>query len=257
MSYMILLKKEMVEGIRTYRLLIMGALFLLFGFLSPALAKLLPELIKSLGTGEAMIIEVPTPTVSDSWLQFFSNHTQMTLIILLITFSNSLSREIGNGTLIYLVTKGISRNAAMLAKITYQSLLWLVGLLVSFFVTYLYNLVLFPGEQQLLSTLLFYLCALWLFGVLFLFLSNLGQVLLPKGFGGLLVAFLGLVVFLIMGIFPKLAKFSPLRLVEVSGAAMKADVPLDPLQWPLVLATVLILLAAVGGIIRFKRIPIY
>ncbi|MGL4695038.1 hypothetical protein [Enterococcus larvae] len=255
MMYFTLIKKEAVEAFRTYRFLIIISIFVLFGLISSITAKLLPEIIQSLGSG--IEINLPEPNVYDSWLQFFSNHSQMTLIIFLITFGNALGKELTNGTLVLLVTKGVNRNTAMLAKVIYQSVLWLGGLLLSFTITYLYNLLLFPGEQQAISTLLFYLFQLWLFGFLFLCIINFGQVLLPKAQGGLLLGFTFLVLFFISNISSALAKLNPLKLIEVSMEGLKASVDFSNSQWPILLAVGLSLLLLIGAVLRFKRVSIY
>ncbi|MCB5955403.1 ABC transporter permease [Enterococcus sp. CWB-B31] len=258
MSCLILIKKEAVDAFRTYRFFIMGIIFLLFGLLSPALAKLLPELIKSLGAGDtALVIELPTPTVADSWLQFFKNHSQMTLIIFVITFGNSLGKELTNGTLIFLVTKGISRNAAMLAKVIYQACLWFLGLAVSFMVNYVYNIVLFPGENQPMSKLLFYLFQLWLFGLLFILISNLGQVLLPKTLGGLLSGFLALILLFVMNISSELTKINPMRLMDVSAEGINAGIQFSQVQGALLVTLAICILVTTAALFRFKQIPIY
>ena len=45
----ILLRKELLESWRTYRLPIVGGLFLFVGLTSPLLAKFLPEILKAAG----------------------------------------------------------------------------------------------------------------------------------------------------------------------------------------------------------------
>ncbi|NOZ73089.1 MAG: hypothetical protein GXP38_14485 [Chloroflexi bacterium] len=46
MSFLTALRKEWLELWRTYRLLVVGVVLLLFGLLSPLLAKYTPEIIK-------------------------------------------------------------------------------------------------------------------------------------------------------------------------------------------------------------------
>ena len=57
---MVFTKKELIESWRTHRFLILTVVFLIFGILSPLMAKLLPELLKS-GLG-GVKVTVPTPT---------------------------------------------------------------------------------------------------------------------------------------------------------------------------------------------------
>ncbi|MHC5217010.1 ABC transporter permease [Enterococcus sp. LJL128] len=257
MTYLILIKKEAVEAFRTYRFFIISILFLLFGLAAPATAKLLPEIIKNLGTGESLMIQVPMPTVYDSWLQFFSNHSQMTLIIFMITFGQSLGKELSDGTMVLLVTKGINRNTAMLAKFSYQAGLWLAGLAGSALITYLYNFVLFSGENQPVGTILWYVFSLWLFGVFFIGVSQLGQVLLPKASGGLLLSFLAIAGLLILNIFSAIEKVSPLNLIGVTSEGLKNGIDISNSLLPLLITLGLVILAVCCAGLRFKKVPVY
>ncbi|WP_086349162.1 hypothetical protein [Candidatus Enterococcus clewellii] len=257
MRHLVLLKKEAVEAFRTYRLFIILTVFVLFGLASSVTAKLLPEIIQALGGTDGIEIRLPDPSVYDSWLQFFSNHSQMTLIIFLITFGNALGKEVTGGTLVLLVTKGINRNSAMFAKVIYQALLWVGGLLLSFAITYLYNLWLFPGETQNFSGLIFQLLQLGVFGILFLSIANLGQVLLPKAQGGLLLSFVLLILLFIVNIFPSLAKTNPLQLIEVSTEGLKNGGLFNGDQLPLFLSLGLSVIFLIIAAFRFKRVSIY
>lgn len=257
MNMFILLKKETVEAFRTYRFLIILTIFVLFGLASSVTAKLMPEIIQAVGGGSGIEIHVAEPSVYDSWLQFFSNHSQMTLIIFLLMFGHSLAKEVTGGTLVLLVTKGINRNTAMAAKVLYQSLLWFGGLCVSFVITYFYNLWLFVGETQNLATLSIYLFQLWLFGVLFIAAVNLGQVLLPKSLGGLLVGFICLVVLFVINISSDLAKINPMRLIEVSTEGLKNSVAFNDIQLPILASVGLVVVFLLTAAYRFKRVAIY
>ena len=55
-----LLKKELKEQLRTYRLLIITVVFLLFGLSTPLLLKYMPKLLEL--AGEDIVINMPPPT---------------------------------------------------------------------------------------------------------------------------------------------------------------------------------------------------
>lgn len=69
-------RKELLEGIRNYKMIILITIFLILGIMNPLFAKLTPELLSSLAD-ESISISVPDPTALDSWTQFFKNITQM------------------------------------------------------------------------------------------------------------------------------------------------------------------------------------
>jgi len=66
MIFLAMLRKELVEQWRSRRLVAVAAVLLFFGFLSPLGAKMLPDLMKSLGDTGGIVIEFPTPTAQDS-----------------------------------------------------------------------------------------------------------------------------------------------------------------------------------------------
>ena len=87
---MVFIKKELLESLRQYRLFILLTVFIVFGLLSPATAKFMPELLKSL-TAEGITITLPPPVYLDSWLQFFKNMSQMGLIVVIILYGGILA----------------------------------------------------------------------------------------------------------------------------------------------------------------------
>lgn len=109
------LRKEWVEALRSYRILILGAVFLLLGIMNPLSAKFLPELVNAM-MPEGMTIALAQPQALDSYLQFFKNVPQIGLIVLVVVFSGMLPRELQNGTLVNLLTKGLTRSSVALAS---------------------------------------------------------------------------------------------------------------------------------------------
>lgn len=113
-GYLAFTKKEFIECIRSYKFMILIIVFLAFGFMNPIFAKYMPELLKSM-MPDGMSMKLPEPTVFDSWTQFFKNMNQMGLIIFLLSFSSIISAELQKGTLINMVTKGLSRKKIILS----------------------------------------------------------------------------------------------------------------------------------------------
>ena len=133
-SYIAFCKKEVLENLRTHKVLILMIVFLLFGMMSPLTAKLMPEIFKSLAL-DGIVITIPEPTALDAYAQFFKNTSQMGLLVVLLVFGGMLSNEITKGTLINMVTKGLSRPVVILSKFTVASILWTLTLLASFATT--------------------------------------------------------------------------------------------------------------------------
>ena len=75
-TFLAFLKKELLFQLRTGKGMILGILFVLFGIMNPAVAKLTPWLMEMMADSLAesgMIITGITVTAMDSWVQFFKN----------------------------------------------------------------------------------------------------------------------------------------------------------------------------------------
>lgn len=129
-GYLAFVKKELLEQVRTYKLLILLLVFFIFGMLSPLMAKLMPEILSQMPM-DGITITIPDPTAIDSYSQFFKNLTQMGLIVLVLLFSGTLTTELSKGTLINVLTKGVTRYAVILAKYTVALVLWSFALLMA------------------------------------------------------------------------------------------------------------------------------
>lgn len=181
--------KELRELLRTKRLLILCCLFLLFGIMNPAVAKLTPKLIGLMSeelAAQGMTVSAVTVTAMDSWVQFEKN-IPFALIILLIMFSGIYTSEYSRGTLIPLLTKGLSRAAAVLSKCAVVMLMWTGGLALCFGLTYFYGD--FYWDNSAVHSLFFAGFCWWLFGLLMIgcvvffssFAASSAQVLLGTG----------------------------------------------------------------------------
>ena len=93
-TLMAFMKKEWMEQIRSSRLMILGLLFLAFGIMNPAIAKLTPWVMEMLAesmeeAGFAMV-EVKVDAMS-SWTQFYKN-ISTALIAFVLGQSNNFTK---------------------------------------------------------------------------------------------------------------------------------------------------------------------
>ncbi|MBI2853681.1 MAG: ABC transporter permease subunit [Chloroflexi bacterium] len=121
-----LLKKEVKEQLRTYKLLIVGGIFLLFGITTPLMLKYLPQIIEL--AGEQMNIQVPPPTAVQSLAEYASTIGQMGVLVAVLIAMGSVSNELRHGTAVMILSKPVSRAAFVSAKIIAMSLTFLVSL---------------------------------------------------------------------------------------------------------------------------------
>ncbi|MGN0315624.1 MAG: ABC transporter permease [Fusicatenibacter sp.] len=208
------LKKEWMEVTRTGRLGILLLIFVLFGIMNPAIAKLTPWMMEllsdSLAEAGFLITDVNIDAIT-SWTQFYKN-IPMGLVIFALMCSGTFTGEYQKGTLIPVVTKGLPRWKIVAAKAVMLMGMWTVLYLLCFGITYGYNA--YFWDNRIARYLLFATACYWLFGIwvtalLVFFSSAVGsntQVLL--GTGAICAG-----VYLI-GRFPKINRYLPVKLTE-------------------------------------------
>ncbi len=207
--FVVFFKKETKESIRTYALLIMAVVFAVLGIMNPLVAKLTPELIPKL-MPEGINITMPEPSSLDSWSQFFKNIQQMGLIVTMLVFSGSLPNEVAKGTLINLLTKGLSRRAVIFAKYAAMAAIWTLSMAISFVVTWTYTIYFFPdGKAQYVLLAAFWL---WTFGAFLLAVLLCAATLVVSSYGSLLISGAAVVALMILNVIPAVQKYNPLSL---------------------------------------------
>ncbi|MCL2071958.1 MAG: ABC transporter permease subunit [Oscillospiraceae bacterium] len=217
----IFLKKELFEAAKTFKMLIMGIVFVIFGMLSPLTAKMMPQImqwaLESDPSSAGMInaTAIPEPVALDSWAQFISNITQMGMIVLVIVFSGMLSSELSKGTLTMILTKGISRADILLSKLTSAAIIWTGSLSVSFLTCLGYTAYFF---EESLPNLLSAAFCLWLSGMFLLALTALFAALTKKGYICMILVGASSVVLQMLNMIPKVSRYNPATLSSFSLA---------------------------------------
>ena len=249
-NYFFFLKKEVNEGLKTYKLPILLCIFFIFGVLSPMTAKFLPRLLPSL-LGEGMNFEIPEASSVDSWTQYFKNINQLGFVVVILIFSGIMSQELEKGTLINLLTKGLSRSTVILSKMTYMVLAWTMNLFVSFLITWGYTVYYFSDGKS--SHLFLGIFPVWLFGCLILSLFLFSATLLEKSSGSLLVMVLFTGAGLFLSIIDRIAKFNPFSLVQKNLSFVQGTEALSDYLPAMSISFLLIVLLIFGACTVFKR----
>ncbi len=244
-SFLIFTGKEFTEHIRSKRLLILGLVFILFGIMSPAAAKFMPEILKMAGNDTGVIIQMNPPTVLDSYLQFFKNMNSIAVIVLLLVFAGLVVDEKAKGTASILLTKNLSRPAFVLAKYTASAALWTITYSVAALVCQGYTLWLFPSESA--GQLLISFAAYWLYGLLLLALTTLASTAAKSHGLATLGAFAAWGLLMLSMIPARAAAISPAALGSVNLQVIAGIMPTSDLLVPAIAATALIALALCGA----------
>ena len=213
-TFVTFLRKEILEQIRTKKIMILGLLFIFFGILNPLTAKMTPWLLEVLSESmesSGINITVVEITALDSWVQFFKN-MPMLLIIFILMQSNIFSKEYQNGTLTLVLTKGFERYKVLLSKIVVMLIVWTLGYLICYLITYIYNA--YFWDNSIASNLFFSSLSWWIFGVFVVTLFMLLSVCFESS--GSALALTGGIMFLLylISLLPKINKYLPIILTD-------------------------------------------
>ncbi len=220
-------RKELLEQIRSGRLLIMGALFLALGIMNPAVAKLTPWLLELFAdslAGSGITVTETTVSALDSWAQFFKN-IPIGLIAFVLLQSSVLAKEVSSGALILSLTKGLQRYKAVVSKSTVLCALWTIGYFICFGVTYAYNS--YFWDNSVAHSLGTAILCWWLFGMLVISFMILFSVLSLSATGVLMGTGGVVLVFYLVGLMPRIGKYLPTKLMDGSALIYGIAKPSD------------------------------
>jgi ABC-2 type transport system permease protein len=199
------LQKELLEMWRTRRLIIVIAVLVAFGMLSPILAKITPDLLKSMSESQmqGIVIQIPEPSTRDAIDQFVKNLTQFGLLLAVLMSFGTIVGERERGQAALVLAHPLPRSVFVLAKFVALAILFGAGLALSGTVAYIYTTILFDapdvaGYMALIGAMFLWLLALMSVSLL---ASVLGRTTISAGG----IAFVFVVLFLLTGTFTNLA----------------------------------------------------
>jgi ABC-2 type transport system permease protein len=206
-----LLFKEWREQWRTWRGVILVAVLVISGLISPLLAYYTPVLLRSVpGMPPGFADLIPDPTVADAIGQYLKNVSQFGVLLIVILSMGSVAQEIERGTAAMLLARPVRRSALVLSKWLVWSAVLALGLALSAFLDAVYTWILFEPlpflEFVQLNLLLF------VFFNVFLSVSLLASSLARTQAVAAGAAFGGLALLLVLGSLPRLGDFMPNQL---------------------------------------------
>jgi ABC-2 type transport system permease protein len=246
-----LLRKELLEQWRTRRLIIVAIVFLLFGIMSPLIAKFTPELLKSVGTGmPGAVIQLPPATTADAVAQLAKNVGQLGVVVAILLAMGAVAAEKERGTAAFILTLPAGRAAFLVAKLVAIGLTLLVAVALAAVGDWLYTTILFeplPVAGFVVLALLLWLQMLAFAAITFLASTVTGSQLVAGGVG-----FVVFVVVSIIAALPVIGDWTPLAL---SSAAI--DIALgessDVLVQSVVASVAIVAGCAVASWASFRR----
>ena len=239
------LKKEFLDSARGGRITVLIILFAAFGVMNPAIAKLTPWMMEMMAEsleGSGLAVTEVTVDALTSWTQFFKN-IPMALIIFAVMYSGIFTAEYSSGTLILMLTKGLSRYKVVLAKTVLLLSFWSVGYWLCLGITYGYNA--YFWDNSIVAHLWVPVLQWWLFGiwvislmVLFSTLSSTNVVVMLGIGGAVLLSYL-------VSLLPKVTPYMPTTLMNTAALMLGYEDGGDYIK--AVAVTVLLTLVCVAG----------
>lgn len=154
--------KELRQAWSTRRLLVVWAVFLIFGMVSPLLAKFTPEMLKAIEGAEMFADLIPKPTILDAITQYLKNISQFGFLLAVLLGMGAVVGEKERGVAPMVLSKPLPRWAFIASKFSAQILMYASGFVLSGLGAYYYTLFIFApldfGKFALLNGLLL----LWL-----------------------------------------------------------------------------------------------
>lgn len=205
------LRKELLQAWRTRRVLIVAAVFGLFGLTSPLMAYFMPEMMKAIPGAEQFASLIPTPTQADAILQFVKNITQFGFLLAILLGIGDVAGEKERGVAGMILSKPMTRWAFVASKFLAQISLYLMGFLLAAIGGYLYTWILFePGDPLALLGIFAAISGLlfaWLLP--YVTITLVGSVLASSTSAAAGISVAGAVVLMLAGSLPQIAPLLP------------------------------------------------
>jgi ABC-2 type transport system permease protein len=246
-GFTVLLRKEIVEQWRTFRLPVMAVIFLVVGLGSPLLAFYTPEIVRA---ASPIGIPVPTPTQRDAIDQLTKNLGQFGVIAAILLAMGSVAGEKEQGTAAFVLTKPVTRLAFLTAKLGGLAITLAAAVAASGAGAYLYTSILFSAPPALGFVAA---CLVMLLGVLVLgAVTFMGSTLVRSSIPAAGVGLAAFVVAATVAAIPHAGRFSPLGL---GGLVNDLATGRTPGEWagPVAVNVGIVVAALAAGWLGFRR----
>jgi ABC-2 type transport system permease protein len=242
--------KELKQQWRTRRFIVVGAVFVVFGMISPLLARFLPEILSGVEGAEQFADLIPEPTIADAGVQYIQNLTQFGFILAIVLGMGAVAGEKEKGTAAMILSKPMPRWAFITSKFVAQSVVYIVSFIIAAVSAYYYTYFLFGPPTAGPFFLMNVLLLVWL--MVFVAVTLLGSTLGKSTGGAAGIAAVGAVLLLILGSVPTVGELMPGALVSWATQLVFPTLPVPNLG-ALAMALVLILIALISAVAIFEQ----
>ena len=247
---MVLVRKDILEQWRTKKILIMCVIFLFVAVASPILAKITPELLKSVSV-PGLSLNLPQPTNKDSLDQFIKNISQIALLVLVFVIAGVVSDEKSKKSLEIVMTKPVSREKFILSKFISSFLTISVIFMTASVIFYVYTISIFSA----FNLANFFLMALnvLIYILMVIAITILASTMVKNSIMAGGIGFVSFILFgTIAGLFEGIRKFSP-NLIFSNYQTIVTNGWSNDLIYPTIVTISVIIISVISAILIFKR----
>jgi ABC-2 type transport system permease protein len=250
-AFGILLRKELLESVRTLRLPIFAGLFLVLGILSPVTARYIQEIVGAFAPAQIGIV-FPPPTASDAVDQLQKNIGQFGSLAAILLAMGSVAVEKERGTAAFVLVKPVSRAAFLAAKVAALGIVLALASALAVGAGWIYTTILF-APQQIEGWIVFGVF-LWLSTASYAAVTFLGSTITGSSSAAAGIGFAALIGLALLSAVPQISRYLPSGLVDLGKAAAlgRSPIAVDFLL-PLVCVTGLIIVLSACAWAAFRR----
>ncbi len=244
------LTKEVLEGIRTHKFLILAVGIMFFAFLDPIMLKLMPVILKS-QMGDIDFSAMIDLSQKTAMANFSNDLFQLSTFVIVLTLMGVVSGEKIDKTLTIPVSMGCSINGILYSKLivygSYLTILSVVGMTTAYY----YSGIIFePGYASYPAVLK----AGLLYGIFFTFVVTLLvliSTMLKKGFVAGIVTLLIVYLTPLLQNFKWLGRYLPAHLLTEAG--YYSILPSKDLTVSLICTVSAVIILSILSVIRLEN----
>lgn len=244
------LGKELREIRKTWRMWVLPGILLFLGLTTPVLAAATPYLLKMTAQRTpGVVIEFPTPTALDAYLQFMGNLAQLALLAVIVTGAAVVAGGRRAGTAALMLSKPLSRTGFIVAKAVSSLTIVVVATILGAALCIVVTIAVFDASHiaGFVMSVLMWLALAAMFVALMVFLSAAMDRQAPAAGTGIAVY---VALFVLTG-FPAVRDRTPAGLLAANDAVLKGRHV--ALAAPLATTLVLAMLFVGAAVIGFRR----
>jgi ABC-2 type transport system permease protein len=208
-----LLQKEFRELVRTRKVLVVGAILLVFGLLGPLTVKYMPLILSDLpGVPEGLADVMPEPDITMAVDEYVQNLSQFGVILAILVPMAAIVGEKSSGTAAMILSKPVSRAAFLGAKWIMYAIVFIGGVFLAALGGYYYIGVLFDWLGPLHFLALNALVALYL--MMYLSITLFASTICRSQLAAAGLSFGSLILFGLVGAIPSISDYLPASVMK-------------------------------------------